>query len=118
MTGFLAQYLTSAWRASLDLNLAEIYFKNGYFSKALDAWQDAWNTTQNLTDITGQQVANMAVAKLAKMKARIGRTDELDALFKQIKGRSISGSAAELLAEVRLTEKGMDSTQGPYTVQT
>jgi len=101
LMNFLNQYPNSAWRPSLDLNLAETYFKNGYFSDALNAWQDAWDRTQNLTDTTGQQVANLAVAKLAKMKARIGRTDELVALFQQIKGRNVTGQAAQLLVEAR-----------------
>jgi len=101
LTGFLDQYSNSAWRASLDLNLAEIYFRTGNFSKALDAWEDAWARTQNLTDTTGQQIANLAVGKLAEMKARIGRTDELVTLYKQIKGRSVSGPAAQLLVQAR-----------------
>jgi RHS repeat-associated protein len=101
LTDFLDQYSNSAWRASLDLNLAEVFFRTGNFSKALDAWQDAWDRTQNLNDTTGQQIANLAVGKLAEMKARIGRTDELDALYKQIKGRSMSGVAAQLLVQAR-----------------
>jgi RHS repeat-associated protein len=100
-TNFISQYPGSAWLPSLDLNLAEVDYRTGNFSAALDAWQDAWNRTQNLTDATGEKVANLAVAKLAKMKARIGRTAELDALFQQIKGRSISGSSAQLLVDAR-----------------
>ena len=101
LTGFFASYPESAWRPSLDLNLAEVYYRTGNFSLALAAWQDAWDRTQSLGDEAGQKVANLAVAKLAKMKARIGRTDELVALFALIKGRNFSGQAAQLLVEAR-----------------
>jgi RHS repeat-associated protein len=101
LTSFLDQYPNSAWRPSLDLNLAEVLFRTANFSKALDAWEDAWARTQNLTDTTGQQVANLAAGKLAEMKARIGRTDELVALYKQIKGRNVSGVSAQLLVQAR-----------------
>ena len=101
LTGFLSQYPSSAWRPSLDLNMAEVYFDTGHFSLALDAWQDAWNRTQALTDPVGQQMGNMAAAKLAKMLARIGRVTELDALFSQMKGRNVAGVSAQLLVQAR-----------------
>jgi RHS repeat-associated protein len=101
LTDFLGEYPNSVWRPSIDINLAEVFFRTGNFSKALNAWEDAWARTQNLKDTLGQQMANLAVGKLAEMKARIGRTDELDALFKQIRGRDVSGVAAQLLVQAR-----------------
>ncbi len=93
LTGFTDQFPNSAWRPALDLNLAQVMYHTGNFSKALETWGDAWARTQNLTDATGQKIANLAVGQLAEMKARIGRTDELDALYKQIKGRNVSGTS-------------------------
>jgi len=101
LTDFLDRNPNSAWRPSLDLNLAQLYFKSAKFSKALAAWEDAWARTQALADQQGEKVANLAVGQLAEMKARIGRTEELDALYKQIKGRNVSGPAAQLLVQAR-----------------
>jgi len=101
ITDFLSTYPNSAWRASLDLNIAEDLFNTGSFSIALKTWDDAWTRTQSLKDTAGQKIADLAAAKLAEMKARIGRTDELDALFTQLKGRSISGVSAQLLMQAR-----------------
>jgi RHS repeat-associated protein len=99
LTEFLTDYPNSPWRVSLDLNLAEAYYRTGAFSMALDSWQDAWTRSQKLTDAKGVLVGNFAAAKLAKMEARIGRPSDLESLMTQIRGRSFSGSAAQLISQ-------------------
>jgi hypothetical protein len=101
LTGFLDSNATSPWRVSLELNLADAYYKNGAFSKALATWQDAWIQSKDLTDARGEQVGNLAAAKLAKMDSRLGRVADLDALFGQFKGRQAFGAAAEILSQAR-----------------
>ena len=50
LTDFLKQYPNSAWKASLLTNLGILY--TGYWTKALDAWDEAWNLSKSAT---GQQ---------------------------------------------------------------
>jgi RHS repeat-associated protein len=99
LTDFVAGHPDSPWRVSLDLNLAENEYKNGAFSEALNTWKDAWDRSKSLTDPKGVLLANFAVAKLAKMNARIGRVSDLETIATQVKGRSFSGSAAQIYSE-------------------
>ena len=52
ITDFLKQYPNSAWKASLLTNLGILYKRTGYWTKALDAWDEAWNLSKSAT---GQQ---------------------------------------------------------------
>src|SRR5262245_23383036 len=39
---FLADHPGSRWRASVQTNLGLLYRRTGYFTRALEAWEDAW----------------------------------------------------------------------------
>lgn len=39
---FVAHYPTSHWRLSVLTNLGLVYYQRGYFSRAISAWQQAW----------------------------------------------------------------------------
>lgn len=101
LTAFLDAYPQSPWRASLLLNLGLSYYHSGYFSKALDAWERAWNESKQETSAPLQAVADHAAAQLAKMNARIGRADRLESLFAELNGRKVTGAANEILLGAR-----------------
>src|ERR1700678_2961760 len=42
LTGFLSRFSQSSWSASLLLHLGTEYYNFGYYSRALDAWEQAW----------------------------------------------------------------------------
>jgi tetratricopeptide (TPR) repeat protein len=63
LTQFLAQYPNSAWRASLLTDLAIVYQKTGYFSRALSAWEQAWRLAKDQTEPNSRAIADRAVAE-------------------------------------------------------
>ena len=49
----------------------------------------------------GNAIADRAVAELAELSARLGRSDRLEALFAEIASRDMHGSAAEKISQAR-----------------
>jgi RHS repeat-associated protein len=97
LEAFLAANPKSRWRISLLTGLATNYFKTGYFSKALAAWEEAWTLGKSEKEPALRAVVDQAVAELAKMNGRIGRFDRLETLFGEIGNREIRGSATEFI---------------------
>lgn len=46
---FLSHHPHSPWRQSLWLNLGSIDYHHGYFSDALHAWRQAWDSAKSFT---------------------------------------------------------------------
>ena len=101
LSDYLARFPDSPWRASLLANLGELYRSTGYWSKALNSWEDAWKLTSDQTDPRSKAVADDVLGSLAQMNARLGRVDRLESLFEQIGDRDVNGPAAETLAGAR-----------------
>ena len=104
ITDFLIQHPKSAWKASLLTNLGLIYRQSGYWTKALDSWEQAWNLSKNETGKEASQIADRAVAELAELNSRIGRFDRLEKLFVETDARQMHGSAA---AKVAMAHNGL-----------
>jgi RHS repeat-associated protein len=92
---FMIKYPQSSWNASLSANLGDFYYRNGLFSKALDAWEKAWLLSRNIQSRNGRDVSDMAVSQLAKMNARLGRADKLEAIFSELGNTEITGSSRD-----------------------
>ena len=92
---FLAQYPQSAWRASLLTDLGIVYRKTGYFSKALAAWEEAWQLFAAVTEPRAKAMADRAIGELAELNSRLGRYNRLESLFREIQGRDLGGFAAQ-----------------------
>jgi RHS repeat-associated protein len=95
LTGFCAQYPQSRWRVALLYNLAKIYYFEGYYSKALASWEEAWDRGETATDAAAIALVNQAFAELGRMNARLGRTARLEALLKEGQSREFLGSSAQ-----------------------
>jgi RHS repeat-associated protein len=98
---FLVRHPVSPWRASLMTNLGVVWRRTGHVSKAYRAWGLAWEETKDATDRNGRAVADKALGEYVELNARLGRFDELKALFEQVKGRDIHGSATEKVSGAR-----------------
>jgi RHS repeat-associated protein len=101
LTDFLGAYPASPWNAALLTNLGLEYYNTGHYSKALEAWRQAWELAKGATDPRGKALADRAVGELAYMYARLGRMAELDALLKSVEGRVFSGPATERITGAR-----------------
>jgi hypothetical protein len=101
LTGFLATYPTSPWRAALLTNLGLEYYNSAHYSLALEAWNEAWAHAKDATDAKGKAIADRAAGELAYMYARLGRMAELEALLKSVESRGFVGAATERITGAR-----------------
>lgn len=122
LVGFTADYPQSRWTPGLLLNLGTISYGTGYFSKALEYWWAAWEAAKDGSDKVSRQIANQAVAEYARMCARVGRKDELIALFAELGDRKFTGDAAVQLGSARQglwtmrNKPGIAYRCGPYAL--
>jgi RHS repeat-associated protein len=101
LSKFVAAYPHSGWAPALLTNLGLIYLHDGYFSRALDAWQTAWREGKHATDPDAKALVDRAVGELAHLEASLGKNKELAALFDEIGDRPITGSATEAVQSAR-----------------
>ncbi|MBK7836512.1 MAG: hypothetical protein IPJ49_02220 [Candidatus Obscuribacter sp.] len=124
LTGFLAQYPNSRWRASLEVNLGQIRFRTGYLSDAIRLWTSAWQLAKAEKGRPQIAVANKAIANLLILDARLGRTEELTSYLDEIKKRPFYGSDEEKIAGAKegagymRTTPGLAYKCGPYALNT
>jgi len=99
--GFLKTYPDSPWRPSLLLNLGWVYRHTGYFTRALDVWEQTWQATKTSTDLAARAIGDRALGELVELNARLGRFERLETLFADTKGRVVSGHATEQVSGAR-----------------
>ncbi len=112
IAAFLRLYPDTPWRISLQTNLGQVYYSRGYYSLALEAYQDAWTRGKAATSFQARRVVDRAVGELIKLNARIGRTDQIKALIAEIEGRPLHGAASELVAQGRQGLWAMETRPG------
>jgi len=95
---FLEENPRTPWRASLLTNLGVVYRRTGYYSRALVAWQEAWDIAKTATEPRAKATADRALGELAELNARLGRYDALGALFAETADRDVRGSATEQIS--------------------
>jgi RHS repeat-associated protein len=98
---FLAAHPDSPWHVALLTNLGLVHYHYGYFSRAIDAWEQAWQAGRTVTDPAARPLVDRALGELARMHARLGHADRLAALFDDVGQRAVTGPATEALAGAR-----------------
>ncbi len=122
LTNFLKDFPNSRWAGSLLASLGIVYRRTGYFSQAMDAWQQSWTLLKNDTDPKVKVLADRVVSELLLMYAWVGRADKIDALFTEIDQRSIEGPAVAQVIAMRSaiwtmkTNPGISFKCGPYAL--
>jgi RHS repeat-associated protein len=123
LTDFLAKYPQSGWAPALRTNLGLSYLHYGYFSKALEAWELAWQGGKSATEPQAKALVDRAIGQLIQLEAALGHFDRVAALLKDIGRRPISGSATEAVqvASEQLLQVGKDPHHyfncGPLALQ-
>jgi RHS repeat-associated protein len=95
---FLSDYPRSGWRAALLTNLGLAYYHYGYFSKAIDSWEQAWQVGREANEPRARALVDRAVGELVRMHARLGHAGRLSELLDETNARHVTGPATEALA--------------------
>lgn len=95
---FLASYPSSGWKLAILVNIALIYFHNGYFSLALVTLREAWRPALDASRPKAKPLADRAIGELIRMAARLGSADELTLLLNDIADREFTGPATQCIA--------------------
>jgi len=106
---FLKKYPDSQWRVSLAASLGSHYRRTMQFTKALAAWREAWALGKDITDPNVKDVVDGAVAEMSRYYVTLGRTDELQALLKELDGRPLRGAASVRIEGARSALKQMQA---------
>lgn len=93
ITAYLEAHPSSPWRFSLLANMGIIYRKTGYFSKALDTWEQAWSLGKSDKTFQAQGLANRVAAELSSLLSSLGRTEKLASLLAETNNRFIYGAS-------------------------
>lgn len=101
LSNFLATHPHSGWAPALFTNIGLSDLHYGYFSRALDAWQSAWDEGKDAADPHARALVDRAVGELARLDANLGHMQELAALFDEIGRRPVTGSATEAVQAAR-----------------
>ncbi|WP_349963057.1 RHS repeat-associated core domain-containing protein [Rhizobium sp. ZPR3] len=101
LTTFLQVHPHSGWSTALWTNIGLSYLHDGYFSRAIDAWQNAWIEGKDASAPEAQALTDRAVGELASLNASMGRSDDLALLFDQLGARKVSGPATETIQSAR-----------------
>jgi RHS repeat-associated protein len=101
LESYLSRSPQSPWRVALLTDLGLAYYHYGYFSRAISSWENAWKEGRTATSGPAKLLVDRAVGELARMHARLGHADRLEALFKELGDRPISGPATEAITGAR-----------------
>ncbi|MCL4845398.1 MAG: hypothetical protein KJ066_02575 [Acidobacteria bacterium] len=99
---FLAAHPRSAWRASVQANLAAVLWAQGYLSRALAAWDDAWALARDVETPAGRAVAGLALGDALDALATVGQTSALEARLAALAGTPLGGSGGAKVQQARL----------------
>lgn len=97
LTEFHDRFPDSKWSASLLLHLGVEYYNYGYYSRALDAWEQAWEQCKSINDGQAKGQADLALGELARMYSSLGRMNELKELLDSTASRSLTGPGTALI---------------------
>jgi RHS repeat-associated protein len=96
---FLLEHPDSGWNAAIRTNLGLAYYRHGYFTRALEALQEAWSAGKAAKDPLARLIVDKALAQLARMHARIGHAAAVETLAEEAAGRSLDPSSRETFVQ-------------------
>src|SRR5690625_2831447 len=120
---FVEERPDSVWTPSLQTNLGREYYRHGYFTKALEAWGAAWESTRDAEEPQIRALGDRAGAELAGLFSRLGRMEDLADLLAEFRNRPLEGITANLIEEAwgaleaMRTEPGISFKCGPFALR-
>lgn len=101
LLAYLSKFPASPWSMALQADIGFGYYNAGYYSRAIDAWQQAWQLGRNSAIIEVKRLTDRAVAELIRMHARVGHADAIDKLLADLGDRPLTGAATEFVSGAR-----------------
>jgi RHS repeat-associated protein len=89
----IQEHPSTPWRASLVANIATLYAREGYFSRAAAYWNQAWELTRDNDDRNVKKIADYAVGESISQMVKFGQVARLEARLKETEGREFRGRA-------------------------
>ncbi|MEX1115129.1 MAG: RHS repeat-associated core domain-containing protein [Akkermansiaceae bacterium] len=107
---YLASHPASPWNPTLRLNLGLIYYRQGFFSRALDQFQAAWLGLENQSHPRAKTLADRALGEYLMLNSKLGRVEILEPAFESVINREVGGVATEMVAGARAGLHAMKTT--------
>jgi len=98
---FLRKFPESVFKPSLLLNLGIHWRQSGNFSRALQAWEEAWQLTRHEKEPQVKAMADSILGELVQLLAWVGRYERLEPLLAEVQHREIIGGATERISGAR-----------------
>jgi hypothetical protein len=120
---FTALYPHSVWSGSVYANLGFFYRQNGYYSRAVAAWDSAWALTKQSGNPYIRNLADRVVGEQLTLLGSLGRLERTEPLLREIQGRPVSGAAKELIRAAHEShwlmrnQPGVSFKCGPYALK-
>ena len=86
---------------NLLIEQGEIWWRNGYFVNAMEAYETAWHNGKDSEHASDCRFAEEALTWLLRQTALLGKKEKLNALIEDAGMRRLSGYAAEALLKAR-----------------
>ena len=91
LEAFIAENPSSVWTPSLRANLGRHYCTEGYWTKALEQSEHAWDDTKQDKTGPGKRVGDYALVSWTRLLVELGRLDELQVVFAEAGPRRLDG---------------------------
>lgn len=100
----LQRFPASPWRASLLANVGTVFSQHGYYTRAFESWNSAWQLTKDATDPRVRAVADYAIAEWLDLMSLFGDVAALEGKLKELDGRTVTGSTG---ARINVARQGV-----------
>lgn len=92
---FLERHPDTSWRAAILVAVGNNARESGRYSRAIDAYRQAWLESKDETGRAAREMANRAGAELATMYSRLGHETELSGILHDLGTRTLTGPSLE-----------------------
>jgi RHS repeat-associated protein len=101
ITSFMEAFPNSRWNGALNLNLGVLYRRTGYFSLALNCFENSWDILKKEKDYKIKVLGDRAAADLLAIYQWAGMSKNVEKILDEIKDRPINGPAVERILQSR-----------------
>jgi RHS repeat-associated protein len=100
----LQRFPASPWRASLFANVGTVFSQHGFYTRAFESWNSAWQSTKDSKEPRVRAIADYAIAQWLDLMMKFGDVNALEGKIKELEGRQLTGSTG---ANIKLAKDGL-----------